>query len=51
MEMCQCVLQPIYGLLCNSVRVGNVTKFEESAETVHHFAGNMALDGWQINLD
>lgn len=50
METTQCILYTLYGLFSDSVRVGNVTEFQESTETLHYFTGNMALNSWQINL-
>ena len=50
MEPVQSVLEFLKSLLCYHIAANNVAKFQECTEGLHNIIGNMALDGWQIDL-
>ena len=40
----------LQGLFIDDVGVGDITKLEKGVEIMHNVGGNMALDGWQVDL-
>ena len=50
MEPVQSVLEFLESVLCYHIAAHNVTKFQKCTEGPHNIIGNMALDGWQIDL-